>query len=205
MPSLVDHLRSFNRKERFILLSDALGRERLGEGFRTRLGEAIGMAVPAAAYVAMDYHLDWLQMALYLAGNPEPPKRIPKGDLFAGNQEDVDLLVAFDGESTTHLVLVEAKVETGWTNKQLRSKSERLARIFGEGRPGAHLTTPHYVLASPRPPTENVSTDGWPSWMTWAGRRVWMELARPHGLRKVTRCDGEGRPSAAGEFLRIDP
>ena len=58
--------------------------------------------------------------------------------------------MAFDGESTTHLVLVEAKVETGWTNKQLKSKAERLAQIFGEGRPGAHLTTPHYVLASPQ-------------------------------------------------------
>lgn len=205
MSDLIGHLRSFNRKERFILLSDALGKERLGDDFRTRLGDCIGVRVPADAYVAMDYHLDWLQMALYLADYPDPPKRIPKGDLFAGNQEDADLLVAFDGESTTHLVLVEAKVETGWTNRQLKSKAKRLGRIFSEGRPGVQLATPHYVLASPRPPSENVSTDGWPSWMTREARPVWMELERPHGLRKVTRCDEHGHPSESGEFLRIDP
>lgn len=205
MSDLIEHLRSFNRKERFILFSDALGRERLGEGFRMRLGEATEVAIPVDAYVAMDYHLDWLQMALYLADKPEPQRRISNDDLVAGNQEDADLLVAFDGESTTHLVLVEAKVETGWTNRQLKSKAERLARIFDVSRPGAHLATPHYVLASPRPPSENVSTEGWPRWMMREGGPVWMELKRPPGLRKVTRCDGDGRPSAAGRFLRIDP
>ena len=205
MSDLVKHLQSFTRKERFVLLSEALGREHLGDGFRTPLGDVIGMAVPSDAYVAMDYHLDWLQMALYLAENPEPPRRIPKDDLVTGNQEDADLLVAFDGESTTHIVLIEAKVETGWTNKQLNSKADRLARIFGQGRPVVHLATPHYVLASPKIPSEAVSTDGWPDWMTRGGRPVWMKLERPSGLRKVTRCDEDGRPSASGEFLRIDP
>ena len=38
MSALIAHLRSFNRKERFVLLSDALGRERLGDDFRTDLG-----------------------------------------------------------------------------------------------------------------------------------------------------------------------
>ncbi len=112
--------------------------------------------------------------------------------------------MAFDGESTTHIVLIEAKVETGWTNKQLNSKADRLALIFGQGRPGVHVATLHYVLASPKIPSEAVSTDGWPDWMTRGGRPVWMKLERPSGLRKVTRCDEDGRPSASGEFLRID-
>ncbi len=205
MSDLIGHLRSFNRKERFILLTEVLGTDILGKDFRHRLGGCIGMAVPADAYVAMDYHLDWLQMALYLADSRTPPTRIPNDDLVAGNQEDADLLVAFDGESTTHLVLIEAKVETGWTNKQLKSKAERLGRIFGEGRPGAHLATPHYVLASPEPPSPAVSTADWPGWMTRNGDPAWMELRRPSGLRKVTRCDDNGRPSASGQFLRIDP
>ncbi len=196
MSELLGHLRSFNRKERFILLTEALGTHVLGEGFRTRLGKAIGVTVPADAYVAMDYHLDWLQMALYLAGTAQPPARIRNDRLVTGNQEDVDLLVAFDGESTTHLALVEAKVETGWTNSQLRSKAGRLSRIFDEGRPGAHLATPHYLLMSPDPPSVAVGTAGWPDWM---------ELTRPPDLRKVTRCDEGGRPSALGGFLRIDP
>ena len=110
------------------------------------------MTVPGDAYVAMDYHLDWLQMALYLADKPERQERVPNDDLVAGTQEDADLLVAFEGESTTHLVLVEAKVETGWTNKQLKSKADGLPGSSARAVPGTHLTTPHYVLASPRPP-----------------------------------------------------
>ena len=82
MSTLIEHLRSFNRKERFILLSHALGRDRLGEGFRSRLREAISRTVPETAYVAMDHHLDWLQLALYLADKPgrtvEDPKRPPR-------------------------------------------------------------------------------------------------------------------------------
>ena len=165
MSQLIEHLRSFNRKERFILLREALGTDALGDDFRTRLGDLIGTTVPADAFVAMDYHLDWLQMALYLAGTPSPPQPIPNDDeLVVGNQEDADLIVAFEGDSTTHVVLVEAKVETGWTNGQLKSKAERLSRIFAEGRPGAHLVTPCYVLASPEPPPPGISTAGWPSW-----------------------------------------
>ena len=59
----------------------------------------------------MDYHLDWLQMALYLARTPDPPPRIRKQDVlgkgqrdFNASQMDIDLLVAFDEGATTHLV-----------------------------------------------------------------------------------------------------
>ena len=152
MSDLIGHLRSLNRKERFILLTEALGTHVLGEDYRHRLGNCIGMVVPADAYVAMDYHLDWLQMGLCLADSRAPGRLIPNDGLVAGNQEDADLLVAFEGGATTHVVLIEAKVEAGWTNRQLSSKAERLRRIFAEGRPGAHLATPHYVLASPTPP-----------------------------------------------------
>ena len=206
MSELITHLQSFNRKERFILLREALGADTfsLDDGFRERLGEVVGATVPAAAFVAMDYHLDWLQMALYLAATPSPPSPIPSDDLFKANQEDVDLLVAFDGAATTHLVLVEAKMETGWTNSQLCSKAQRLRLIFGTGRPGAHLAKPYFVLASPNRP-ERLKTDDWPDCMTRAGEPVWMELRRPPDLRKVTRCTKDRRASAGGGFLRIDP
>ena len=205
MSQLIEHLRSFNRKERFILLREALGTDALGDDFRSRLGDLTGATVPADAFVAMDYHLDWLQMALYLAGTPSPPQPIPNDDeLVVGNQQDADLIVAFEGDSTTHVVLVEAKVETGWTNGQLKSKAERLSRIFAEGRPGAHLVTPCYVLASPEPPPPGISTAGWPSWMNLGGEPLWMELARPPGLKKPTRCTAQGETSRRGGFVRID-
>ena len=205
MSTLIDHLRSFNRKERFILLHEALGEDTftLDEGFRARLGASIGVPVPADAYVAMDYHLDWLQMALYLAATPAPPSPIPNSDLFRANQEDADLLVAFDQDATTHVVLLEAKMETGWTNKQLHSKAQRLRLIFGSDRPGVDLATPHFVLASPKK-SERIRTDTWPEWMTRDGVPLWMKLPRPPGLREVTRCTPGGKVSALGLFLRID-
>ena len=54
MSALIEHLRSFNRKERFILLREALGSDTLGDAFRRRLGDCIGVPVPADAFVAMD-------------------------------------------------------------------------------------------------------------------------------------------------------
>ncbi len=204
MSTLIEHLRSFNRKERFILLREALGSDTVGDAFRRRLGDSIGKAVPDDAFVAMDYHLDWLQMALYLAATPSPPERIPNDQLVSGNQEDADLLVAFNGDSTTHVVLIEAKVEANWTNRQLNSKAGRLSRIFGKARPGVHLATPHCVLASPEPPPPGISTAEWPEWMKPRGEPVWMELERPAGLKKPTRCTARGRTSRRGRFVRID-
>ena len=211
MSDLITHLRSFNRKERFILLQQSLGPNtfRLGGSFRKRLGEVVGVTVPADAFVAMDYHLDWIQMALFLARTPDPPRPIPMEAVlgeghkdFNENQMDVDLLVAFDEGATTHLVLVEAKMETGWTNKQLCSKAKRLSRIFGKGRPGIGLAKPCFVLASPNRP-ERLKSDDWPGWMKRGDKPVWLELQRPPDLRKVTRCTEEGRASASGSFLSI--
>ena len=208
MSHLLDHLRAFNRKERFYLLEEALKGDstfRLDAGYRKRLGDKIGVPVPADAYVAMDYHLDWIQMALYLAATPKPPSPIPNrdNDLFAANQEDVDLLVAFDRGRPTHLVLVEAKLETGWTNSQLNSKAERLGRIFADGRRGVDLARPHFVLTSPKE-SSDIRTDVWPKWMKCDGKPVWMELNHPPGLRQVTRCSASGKVSWNGRSLRID-
>ncbi len=206
MTTLIEHLESFNRKERFILLNEALGEKtfRLDGGFRHALGQAAGVKVPPDAFVAMDYHLDWIQMALYLAANPSPPSPIPNSDLFKANQEDVDLLVAFDGDGTTHLILVEAKMETGWTNKQLHSKAQRLRHIFGRDGPGSDLARPHFVLTSPQE-SQRVNTDTWPEWMAPRGDPLWVELKRPRGLLEVTRCTGAGKVSESGLYLRVDP
>ena len=67
MSRIIKHLKSFNRKERFILLKRALGPEafRLDCEFRKELGDEIGVPIPDCAFVAMDYHLDWLQVAMY--------------------------------------------------------------------------------------------------------------------------------------------
>ena len=209
MSELITHLQSFNRKERFILLREALGADTfcLDNDFRERLGNLLGLTVPADAFVAMDYHLDWLQMALYLARTPDPPRPIPKEAVLGDgqkdineNQMDVDLLVAFDEGATTHLVLLEAKMETGWTNRQMCKKAARLKQIFPD--PPATGVRRHFVLLSPNPP-RRLEIDTWPDWMKRRDKPVWIPLPKPPDLCKITRCTEEGRASESGGFLDI--
>lgn len=57
---LIEQLARFNRKERYYVVAWALGNPQfaLCADFREQLGTAIGLPIPADAYVAMDYHLD---------------------------------------------------------------------------------------------------------------------------------------------------
>ena len=63
------------------MLRDALGfhpeTPRLDDGFRKRLGDCIGVDVPECAFLAMDYHLDWIQIAFHLDANPDKSQVIP--------------------------------------------------------------------------------------------------------------------------------
>ncbi len=122
---------------------------------------------------------------------------------YNANPIDIDLLVAFVQGTTTHLALIEAKVETGWTNRQLCRKATRLRYIFGDS-PDTKLVHPHFALLSPRRP-QKLDISRWPLWMKQDGDPHWMKLERPQGLRKVTRCDKDGHPSASGKFLRVAP
>ena len=62
MEQLIEHIQRFNRKERFILVGQALGNPSfvLGREFKTKLADCLQRAIPDDAYCAMDYHLDWL-------------------------------------------------------------------------------------------------------------------------------------------------
>ena len=72
--------------------------------FRDKLGACLGVEVPERAFLTMDFHLDWIQLALHLSENPgiEPGStfRDPGLPDFNKTQEDIDLLVAFEGETT---------------------------------------------------------------------------------------------------------
>ena len=214
MSQVINYLERFNRKERFILLSHALGGEGgeaffLNPDFRETLASEIDVLVPKDAFVAMDFHLDWLQMALYLADHVDSlPCVIPNEErrLVSGNQEDVDLLIAFEDEGTheTHIVLVEAKADTGWTNKQLKSKAKRLRRIFDKQSYGTELVKSHFILMSPRRPKE-IETNAWPHWMrSGAPNSIhWLPLQLRDGLLKVTRCNENKKPAKDGGFLFV--
>lgn len=74
---LVRWLDCFNRKERFWLLREAIGPgfSNLSEEFRKKLFNALPTGVPdipANAWWAFDYHLDWIAVALYCFANNRP-------------------------------------------------------------------------------------------------------------------------------------
>ena len=158
MMTLMEHLESFHRKERFFLVGNALGNPdfRLSTAFQAKLEAAFGIQPPNHAFVAMDYHLDWLHASLFLAlpENDDAGVHLNTETVASGNQEDIDLLIAFEAEDITHLMLVEAKRETGWTNKQTLSKAERLRRIFGKDGARYPQVKPYFGLISPRPPKQ---------------------------------------------------
>jgi hypothetical protein len=207
MSELLQKLRQFNRKERFYLVSWALGGEGFGlsSSFRSAVGRAIGVAVPEAAFTAMDYHLDWLYASLVLSADDAPREPHCNHQRFIeAQQEDIDLVVAFQAGGTSHIVLGDAKGATPFSNSQLYSKATRLGRIFGDTGERYPGVAPSFVITSPRESREIV-TDGWPGWMTPNGRPIWIELPMPSNLHKVTRCTANGVVSSKGDHWRVIP
>lgn len=204
--SLVSYLESFNRKERFFLVGRALGNPdfRLCDEFRGALERGFELAIPPSAFVAMDYHLDWLYGALASWMSRAEGKTIhPNGDgLIEANQEDADLIVAYDTDVGTHILLLEAKGYTGWTNQQMTSKATRLRAIFGADGKAFPGVLPHLGLVSPRE-QRRLDVQSWPPWMAPGGTSVWIELPLPKVRRRVQRCDAKGVVTADGEFFEV--
>lgn len=203
--TLIDLLRSFNRKERFFLVGWALDNPgfTLGESFRLTLSRVLGADVPKDAYVAMDYHLDWIYGSVFLRDKPDRQAAFENTGpaCISANQEDVDLLVAWETGDGCHLIMVEAKGDTGWTNKQLSSKARRLRQIFGGDGTTWPGVIPHFVIASPRE-SAGIRCAEWPEFMKHGGTPIWLEMPLAEGLWRITRCDESGRASAGGLYWR---
>ncbi len=204
-PRLLDTLRAFNSKERFFLLSYVLGNSHftLSEQFRSALRGVLAAKIPEGAFCAVGFHLEWLYAALQLAAD-DGTQGVYSSDngVIKAQQEDTDLLVAFGAADGCHIVLVEAKATTGWSNGQMKSKAARMADIFGnDGRKWAGVT-PHFVLTSPRPP-QQLTTSDWPQWMAPQKKWLWMPLDIPKNLKRVSRCESDGTPRAHGEFWTV--
>ena len=132
----ITYLTRFNRKERFFLVGWALGNRefRLAPASRREISSLLSLDVPRDAFVAMDYHLDWIYGSAFLSATDDAEGIHSNRDgLVSGSQEDMDLVVAFSAGETAHLIMVEAKGVTAWTNKQATSKARRLEAIFGRG------------------------------------------------------------------------
>lgn len=217
MSRTIAALRSFDRKERFAVLREALGFDpeipRLAPRFREKLNDSIDktrtIRCPKHAYLAMDYHLDWIEMALHRAmekktgpARPFSRHRFPEVNR---TQKDVDLLIAFDrktaGAVTTHLVLIEAKAYLGWDNPQLDEKAERLGNIFGDEGDMWSFARPHFILMSAKR-FQRIQAHNWPKWMRDGNDVNWLDYDLPNRL-KITRCTEKGDSSKTGSHLVI--
>lgn len=204
MPGTIENLRSFNRKERFFLVGMALGNPefKLCEQFRNKVGEALYISIPKDAFAAMDYHLDWIYASLFLANNNTKDQMFPNTNgLITATQEDIDFLIAYQDEKTCHIVLLEAKGVTGFTNRQLNHKVLRLKDIFGDDGCNSPSVIPHFVIVSPKKPA-GIKSSGWPKWLKLNGEIPWIKMPIPAELKRITRCNEAGKASADGRWWK---
>lgn len=202
-PDLISHLRSFNAKERFHLLSytsDGAAFQ-LGDRFKSDVERELNLSIPHDAFVAMDYHLDWLFASLHLSFENDVSAIFPNGGEIKAQQEDIDFLIAYHGEGQFHLVMIEAKSSSAWSNPQLISKAERMREIFGDKKGDRWPDViPHFLLVSPENPGK-LKTADWPQWM--GEDCPWLRLPVPDNLQKITRCDESGIPRKQGKNWRV--
>jgi hypothetical protein len=208
MVSLADALERFNRKERNLLMRHILGhgvRPELHPDFCPAIGKILNLYVPVSAWWGTDYHISWIAGALALCCRdkgvfgpwPNPPRDIsrqPKQRKIAeGNQEDVDLLIAFDA----NLIIIEAKGYGSWDDEQLRSKLARLQLVrefYNEKLECKHNIHFYLLLISPNPPGSRDVI--WPCWSKKSPDEVHIPLIQPlrrEDVLEVGRCNSQGR------------
>jgi hypothetical protein len=203
MATVTDYLRLFNRKERYHLLKWALGGFGPGPEFREVIRSRLRLELPndpKQSFMAMDYHLNWIYAALALANEGAVGERYDNiaceiegkaSRVIEGNQEDVDLLVAFESGGVTELVMVEAKLDSPWSTTQVRRKAQRLRTIFQIANT-RNLARPHFVLVSPNKPggMQNMLDE----WFTWLQPSVLTHIPFQGDAERwdVTRCDSKG-------------
>jgi hypothetical protein len=169
MSVLTECLQSFNSKERFFVVGEILGNPQFqpSPDFLEQVCKALQLPVPKPPiFCAMDYHLDWIYASLQVAGDRQDGLIYPNSEgKIKAQQEDVDFLIACDADDVCHMILIEAKGVTGWNNRQMTSKANRLREIFGEDGEGWQGVRPHFVIMSPAEPRK-LNKSGWPKWMT---------------------------------------
>lgn len=173
---IIQNLHDFNRKERDHLIKFALCGEKPPKPAISahlwrlvRLEKGAKRPLPRNMFLGMDYHLNWLYAAL-MVDRSSKVKKI--GDLsnkwkapgnerefdevvrpIQPNQQDVDLLlVYYKKPKQIHIVLIEAKLTSGWDSAQFASKIARInaIKVEAENRLGRSVEQSwRFYLASP--------------------------------------------------------
>lgn len=204
----IEYLKSFNRKERFHLVGQLLGNSEfnLDPNLFRKILDLLELDTPTYYFSAMDYHLDWIYASLALAQNHDDEPKLRDNLCISATAEDVDFLLAFlDDAGNTHLVMIEAKGDTSFTNEQIQSKANRLSAIFGKNNEKWPNVIPHFLICSPVKPSR-LKISNVPAFMLNKANDgfTWFRLYMPSEQRKVTRCHSDGQSSADGEYWKVD-
>ncbi|MFM5397561.1 hypothetical protein ACET8C_04465 [Aeromonas veronii] len=212
--NLIDNLKSFNRKERFYLIGQMLGNPefRMDDKQLDKISNLIGLTIPRKYFSAMDYHLDWIYASLFLTQNDANTafkRNLIENDgvkidyQISGTQEDVDFLLAFvDEKKITHIVMIEAKGDSYFSNGQLDSKNKRFKAIFGNENTWPNVR-PHFIICSPKKPQKIKIEE--PAYFIFKNSKLpWLELDMGNGKNKVTRCVKNGEPSNNGKHWKVE-
>jgi hypothetical protein len=222
MDSLASSLERFNRKERNFLVRAVLGHGikpiELSDTFRDCVATKLRIPIAADAWWATDYHIEWIAGAIFanLEGEQQaidkarknPPVKIngethrmvdgtseeeDSSRLVKGNQEDIDLVIA----SGLDLILIEAKGEGTWSDKQLNSKLTRLTCIRSIANEAQSPVRFHFLLMSPRPP-QKLDAESNPDfgWALADAEFPRIELPFPTNALAVSRCNENGKRMA---------
>ena len=197
MLNVIENLEKLNRKERFFLVGMALGNTkfRLEPRFREKLGSEFKLTIPEDAFVAMDYHLNWIYAACALSFEQPIQKRVYQNvdSVIDGTQEDVDLLVSYqDPLGLCRLIMLEAKGVTAFSNRQFKHKIERFKQIFRDDGKRWPQVTPYFGLVSPRQ-SKVLNYDICPSWLKIDGKVPWFEMKIPKDRLVLFGCDSGGK------------
>lgn len=223
--SLVDCLKLFNRKERYWLLRNALGKGsnlclHLDNVFLSKILKTVKISVvplPQDVWWAMDYHFDWITGALKLYSEqkiekPEYSELFTSGKpIISGTQEDIDFIISFE----KHIILIEAKGTIAWNSKQFSNKLHRIAALkqFINKYTCSDIKI-EFLLISPIKPKrleKSMSQD--------MSHVKYIQMSIPNDgiaanttainnnyrFLKTTRCDQDGNQIQSGKYWKIAP
>lgn len=206
MNNVVSNLKAFNRKERFFLIGTALGNLdfKLCKEFKDLINKALKLDIPDDAFTAMDYHLDWVYASVVLSRDGNTKIHSNQQRLIHASLEDSDLLVAYEVNKCCHIIFLEAKGVTLFSNSQLQSKILRLLNIFGKEGNNWLGVIPHFAIVSPKEP-QKLNIQNWPTWALCDGKVKWIPLKINHDLKKIVRCNKIGKADNEGEYWVVKP
>ena len=179
---------------------------RLANETLSNISKLIGVKISTEYFSAMDYHLDWVYASLAISLKTGGTPRVREPDCITGTQEDVDFILAFkDSNDITHIVMIEAKGKTSFTNKQMINKGKRLKAIFGEDGDIWGNVKPYFLICSPKKP-QRLELKTLPKFMidNESGDLTWFILNMSDSQQKVTRCNKHGESKQNGSHWKTE-